>query len=507
MKIQRTKNAAKSIFFGTVSQIYNIAVPFIMRTIMLYTIGVQYLGLNSLFSSILQVLNLAELGVGSAMVYSMYKPIAEDDREKICALMRLYRLYYRIIGLVVCVMGIAIIPFLPYLVKMDLPPDINLYVLYLMNLAATVFTYWLFAYKNSLLNAFQRRDVISKIMLVVNTVRYVLQILILLFLRNYYYYVFILLFTQIVGNVITSLAVDKMFPGYAPRNKLSKEEQKAIGCRVRDLFTQKIGGVVNSSADTLVISAFLGLTTLAIYQNYYYVLSLPLGIFTVIFESCKAGIGNSLETESREKNIADLHKITFLAGWITTVCSVGLLCLYQHFMVIWTGEDYLFSFGMVILFVIYFYAVILNRTFDVFKDAAGIWHKDRMRPLCAALLNLGLNLIMVQVIGIYGIVLSTILSFVCLSFPWELHNLFSEVFQNSMVPYVLMLLKNILITVAACLAAYMVCLHLPQKGITWFLVKGCIAFVVSNAFLLALYCKTKEFREAKALTIRILSRK
>lgn len=165
MKIERTKNATRNIIFGLVQRIYITFVPFLMRTAMIYIMGVQYLGLSSLFTSILQVLNLAELGVSHAMVYSMYKPIADDDGNKICALMRLYKIYYRIIGAVIGGIGFILTPFVPMLVKGDLPGGLNIYILYLLNLGATVLSYWLFAYKNSLLIAHQRGDKIQKYLL------------------------------------------------------------------------------------------------------------------------------------------------------------------------------------------------------------------------------------------------------------------------------------------------------------------------------------------------------
>ena len=175
MKINRTKNAARNMVYGIVLKLYQIIVPFLMRTAMIYFMGVQYLGLNSLFTSILQVLNLVELGVGSAMVYSMYRPIAEDNKEEICALMRLYRLYYRIIGMAIGILGIMVLPFLPYLIEGEIPNDVNIYILYLLNLGSTVLSYWLFAYRNCLLNAHQRNDVINKIMMATTTVQYALQ--------------------------------------------------------------------------------------------------------------------------------------------------------------------------------------------------------------------------------------------------------------------------------------------------------------------------------------------
>ena len=178
MKINRTQNATRNIAFGVVLRIYQMLMPFVMRTIMIYLLGVNYLGLNSLFTSILQVLNLAEMGVGLAMVYSMYEPIAKDDSEKVCALMQLYKVYYRVIGAVVLIGGCLVIPFLPKLIKSDIPPDMNIYILYILNLLATVLTYWLFAYKNSILYAHQRADISTKVAIITETIKYLLQIVV-----------------------------------------------------------------------------------------------------------------------------------------------------------------------------------------------------------------------------------------------------------------------------------------------------------------------------------------
>ena len=204
MKINRTENAVRNILFGGILRVYQIVIPFVMRTVMIYCMGVQYLGLNSLFTSILQVLNLAELGVGSAMVYSMYKPIAEDDTDTICALMGLYRTYYQCIGLIIAVIGVGLTPFIPKLIKSDLPVGINIYALYLLNLSATVLSYWLFAYKNSLLQAHQRIDVTSKVTLITNTFQYVVQIFVLAVLKNYYIFVVVMILTLIMSTSISA---------------------------------------------------------------------------------------------------------------------------------------------------------------------------------------------------------------------------------------------------------------------------------------------------------------
>ena len=283
MKIERTKNASRNIVFGTLLKLYQVIGPFLMRTAMIYLMGVQYLGLNSLFTSILQVLNLAELGVGSAMIYSMYKPIADDNKIMICALMKLYRTYYRVIGLVIALVGGFLTPFIPRLISGEVPNGINIYVLYLLNLGATVLSYWLFAYKNSILQAFQRTDIVSKVSLFTITVQYGLQLLILVVFKNYYLYVLVMLMTQALTNIITAIVADRMYPEYKPQGNVDKKQIKQINQRIKDLFTSKIGSVIYDSADTIVISSFLGLTVLAVYQDYFYILNAITGFITIIF--------------------------------------------------------------------------------------------------------------------------------------------------------------------------------------------------------------------------------
>ena len=386
-----------------------------MRTAMIYLMGVQYLGLNSLFTSALQVLNLGELGVGSAMVFSMYKPIAENDNTTICALMKLYRTYYRVIGLVIAVVGCALIPFIPRLIKSDVPADINIYILYLLNLGTTVLSYWLFAYKNSILQAHQRADVVSKVTLVTSTIQYGSQLFVLWAFHNYYLYVIVMLATQALTNIVTAVCADKLYPQFKPRGKVDKIQVQKINQRIRDLFTSRIGGVVYDSADTIVVSAFLGLTVLAVYQNYFFILNAITGFIAVVFAACTAGIGNSIVMESKEKNYQDLNKFAFIITWIAGFCSACLLCIYQPFMELWVGKDLILSFSAVVCFVIYFFVRQFNALFYLYKDASGMWHEDRLRPLIAALTNLVLNLILVKFIGIYGILLSTVLTILWLA--------------------------------------------------------------------------------------------
>ena len=500
MKIERTKNASRNIVFGIVLRIYQIAVPFLMRTAMIYFMGVQYLGLNSLFTSILQVLNLAELGVGSAMVYSMYKPIAEDDETMICALMQLYKLYYRVIGLVIAVVGLLLTPFIPNLINGDLPSELNIYVLYLLNLAVTVLSYWLFAYKNSLLQAHQRTDVTSKVTLVTNTIQYGLQFLVLVTIKNYYIYVLTAFVTQALTNIVTAIVATKMYPDYHPGGKLPKTQVQDINHRIRDLFTSKLGGVIVNSADTVVISAFLGLTMLAIYQNYYYILTSIIGFVGIVFQSCTAGIGNSVIVETKEKNFNDLKKFTFLISWIAGFCTCCLLCLYQPFMEIWVGEDLMLGFSAVICFCIYYFVYEINQLLNTYKDAAGIWHEDRFRPLVTAGANLGMNLIMVQFWGVYGVLLSTVLSTLFVGMPWLLHNLFTVLFDKKQLPeYIKAVFYYVIVAFISCIVCYFICQLFHLSSWLTLIVRIIICCLVPNVIYFIAYRKRLEFKQCLQL--------
>lgn len=508
MKIERTKNATRNIIFGVLLKIYQIAMPFFIRTAMIYYMGVEYLGLDSLFTSILQVLNMAELGVSSAMVYGMYKPIAEDDENTICALLKLYRTYYRIIGLVIGVVGACLTPIIPILIKSNLPNGLNIYVLYWMNLITTVFSYWLLAYKMALFQAHQRIDVVSKISIITYSIRYFLQLFIIIVVKNYYLYLIAMLMTQILTNIFTAIQATKIYPNYKPKGYLEKENIKIINQRIKDLFTSKLGSVIVNSADTIVISTFLGLTVLAVYQNYYYILTSIIGLVTIIFNACTAGIGNSMIIETKEKNFNDLKKFTFLIVWIAGFCTCCFLCLYQPFMEIWVGKRYMLSQSAVICFCIYYFVYEVNQLLNTYKDAAGIWHEDRYRPLVTAISNLIMNIILVQFCDIFGVLLSTVLSTLCIGMPWLLHNLFTVLFDyNQLKEYLNKILKYTIIVILSCLLSYIICNMMVLGKWMTLIVRSVICILIPNLIYYVAYKNMKEFDECFHVVIKMINRK
>ena len=505
MKLERTKNAARNVVFDGTLEMVNMLFPFVIRSVMLHCLGTEYLGLNGLFKSILTFLNLAELGVGSAMVFSMYKPIAENDTDTICALLRLYRTLYRIIGLAIAAVGLLLMPVLQNLIKGDLPAGMNLYVLFLMNLGNTVLTYWLFAYKSSLLQAHQRRDVISKVSLTVRVTEYTLKILILVFTRNYYLYLSVQLLCQIAVNLMTAVCAAKMYPRYVPEGRLPKEKTLDIFRRVRDLFTSKLSATVFDSADTLVISAFMGLTVLALYQNYYFIITALRMMLVVLLNACMAGVGNKLVMESKEANYRDLEKISLLFLWVLGVTTSMLLCMYQPFIHIWMGEGNLLAAGLVLCFVVYYYSMGANKLINMFKDAAGIWRIDRWRPLTAALVNLGLNLATVRWLGLYGVLLSSVFSIVVIQIPWLFRNLFREVFpRQRMGKYIRLFCGLTAVALISCGASWFVCSLFSLNVWSTLILNAAVSFLVPNLFYFAAYGRDPAFRESLAQLKRSL---
>ncbi len=496
MKIDRMNNMARNTIFAGILVVYLTLAPFFLRTAMLYFLGVEYLGLNGFFASIIQMLNIAELGVEGAIVFSFYKPIAEDDLKTIRALMKLYRKYYTTIGVFIAAVGLLLLPFIPKLIQGPIPPDINIYVLYLLYLIATVTSYLVVGYKKCILKAHMRSDIISKANLIVVVLINTVQLVAICLLRDFYLYLAVFIFEGIGVNLISAAYSKRMYPACQPYGELKSEHSQRITRRVRELFIVKIGDVILNSTDSVIISAFLGLTTLAIYQNYYFILFAVIKLVQVLFESALAGIGNSLITESKEKNYRDFEMMTFAVSWVMGWCACCLLCLYQPFMRVWTGKELLLPFEMVILFVCYFVSLELIRMINVYKDAAGIWHQDRFRPLTAAVVNLILSIWTVQHMGLCGVLLSSVIAVLGVELPWLLHNIFSLLFPREYLwSYIKTLAMYVIWIVAACAAVFTVCRLIPFGGWGGIFVTAIPCLIVPNLIFLAAYRNKAEFKQ------------
>ncbi|WP_027293874.1 lipopolysaccharide biosynthesis protein [Robinsoniella sp. KNHs210] len=506
MKIERTENAVRNILWGVIEKISVLLLPFITRTVMIKVLGAEYVGLNSLFTSILQVLSISELGIGTAIVFSMYKPIAEDEKDMLCALLNAYKKIYFIIGNIIMICGVAVIPFLKFLVKGDLPANVNMYVLYIIYLANTVISYYLFAYKAALFSAHQRNDLISKRTAVVSTVSNCFQIVLLLTFKNYYAYAIIIPLATIITNLANAYLAQKMFPDIQCYGTLPSDVKDGIKKRIIGLVSFKIYNAVFTSVDTIVISAFLGLTPLAIFNNYYYIQTALVGFLIIITASITAGVGNKMVINTPEENYQDFINFTFANGWICSWCAVCMLCLYQHFMEWWVGKELVFSFNTMILMVLYFLLPRITTMTYTYREAAGLWWEDRFRPIVATIVNLFVNIVLVKLIGINGVIISTLICTVFINVPWGTSVLFKNYFKNSPMEYFLKIIVYIIITLITGGISLLVCNLMPSTGFIAMVGKGLICMVIPNLLFWVAYHRMSEYEYMKSMAKNLINK-
>ena len=505
MKLDFKKNVKRNMAANAAASSIKLLFPFLNRTLFLWLLGPEYLGLNGLFASILGVLMLAELGFGTAVVCSMYKPVADDNRELLCAFLKFYRTVYRWVGTVIFVLGLALLPFLDKLVHGSVPPDIDLHILYLIHLVNTAASYFLFAYRGVILGAHHRNDVITNIRTGVSVVQYMAVFLVLLLTRNYYHYVIATVLFTVLQNILLVAASHKYFPGLDPRGELPAELRRHVISDVKSIFMHKVGGMITHFSDNLVLSAFLGLVAVAAYGNYYYVITSVAGLVAIIYGSMMGGFGNKIYTESKEQNFRLFMRMNRLSMIAVIFCAAMMMALYQPFMKIWVKEDpALMRHALTpVLMVLYFYIMQSRQVMISFKSAAGLWRQDRWKPIVAGAVNLGSNILFViflpDAYKLDGVIFSTILGFAFIQIPWESHVVFSSFFGKTEArAYWRSYAGFAICSVTVCAVAWEAARCIPLSGIGGLAAKGAAAAATSCVMILAV------FREDSGLLLKQL---
>ncbi|MBR2215116.1 MAG: oligosaccharide flippase family protein [Selenomonadaceae bacterium] len=504
MARSRSAYAKYNILYALIFKIYQMIVPFIVRTLMIYRLGMEYVGLTGLFSSLLGVLSFAELGIGTAIVYSLYQPVAEGDTATINATIKFYRKCWRIIGTVIVFLGLAILPFLPWFVNYAVPEDVNIYVLYLLQLATTAVTYFMFSYRECLFIAHQRNDLSSKIGVASSSITYMLQIAVLLFVRNYTVYLAVALLGAVCRNFMVAFVSRKYYPQFVCQGELPKETIDMLVHKVKALVVVKLGDVILYSVDGLIISTFLGLTVLGVYSSYYVILSSVIGLVGLITASIVSSIGNSLVTETKEKNYRSFQALAHLNFWVVGAVAAVFLITYQSFMECWIGQESLLDTEIPGLLVLSFYILQSNQVLGAYKDAAGIWTADRYRPLITATVNLTLNLILVQFVGLVGVVLSTVAALLLVNTPWLAYNVCKLVFQTTPYRYAVWWVKNLVINLLVIGVVWYVGQILPVTGWLGFIIRGLVGLVLANILLAGYHFNSRDFGMSRELLKKII---
>ena len=509
MILERSKNTKRNIVWGTVNKIVLVLLPFIIRTIIIRELGIEYVGLNSLFTSILSILSLTELGFDSAVVFIMYNGVANDDLPQLNALLSFIRKAYFIIGSSILILGGLCMLFLPYLISdaSSLPSDVNIYHIYIVFLLSTVTTYFFGGYRHSLVVAFQRNDIISNINTILRVLFFGLQIFILENYHNYYYYIYTLPICGIAINILVVYYSKRLFPHVYPDGTVSKEDKAQLKKLVIGAFIAKVGAMMTVTLDSIVISAFIGVKTLGYYSNYSYIISSLIGFLYIIYTSMQGGLGNSLILESVEKNYKDMLKFNFIYAWLIGWCFFCCIYLFQPFVKLWIGEIGLLPDSIMILLCLFLYQSECFGVVGSYKAALGIVWEDRYRPLFSGGFKLILSVILIFAFqrygneyALFGVVLSSILAYALINCPWFTIILFTKYFKKGLKECYIKTYSYFLGVIICSILSYPIFMFFPPElgstGYCNLAIRGICCMIIPNVLFFLLYRKTNEFMEA-----------
>lgn len=430
-QFHRSCNVGRNMIFGFINRCVSLLLPFVVRTVVIARFGALYLGMNSLLASIFQMLNLAELGFGAAVVYSLYRPVAEGNTETVCAYLGTYRKIYRVIGLVILVAGMAVMPFFPNVLHgQAVPGDMDIFIWYIIFLADAVVSYLLFGYKTAIPSALQRNDLLSRVDTVVLISRTLVQLAFLLLTDNFYFYLLTSLLFTVLRNFLVSHLVELYYPQYVCRGQIDEAQFGELKRLVGGLSLSKFRGASRHMIDSLCITVFVGLTMTAIYSNYFLIHNAVISLFGIIGASMVASVGNSIVTENVEKNYRDMRRFNFmymlLAGWAVSC----MLCLYQPFVRLWVGPNLMLGMAEVVALCLYFYLLKAGDMRWIYFEGAGLWWKARYIVIVEIIANIVLNILLAKYWGVLGIILATLISLFFVNFIGGAWILFKEYFHN-----------------------------------------------------------------------------
>ncbi|MFB3170667.1 sugar translocase [Neobacillus sp. 179-C4.2 HS] len=489
----RVENSLKNIIYGITGQLLSSVMGFIVRTVIIYTLGIEYVGIEGLFSSILIMLSLTNLGFDTAIIYSLYKPLAENNYYRVRALMNLYKKAYRIIGIIVLVIGLTILPFLPYLMNGKTHIS-NINIIYLLLLINSVSSYY-FVYKQSIIIADQRNHIISKIHSLFIITSNLFQIAILLFSHNFIFVLTIQIMFRMIENLFISKKADNLYPYLNEKNndKLTKEERKEFFGDLYALLLYKVSGVMINGTDNIIISKFLGIYIVGIYSNYLLIISTINTFLGYLFYSITASIGNLNVNESPDKKHLIFNVLNFANFWIFGVCTVVLWNLINPFITLWVGNQFVFSNYIVFAILLNFYTTGLQTACTSFRETTGLFKKGKYRPIIAAIVNLLASLYLVQKIGVAGVLWGTVISRLLTYFWYDPYVIFKYVFQRSVKKYFIKYIFFLLLVFISAIITNILGNLLDYSTLINVVIRGSLSLVIPNILFFILFRKSEEF--------------
>ena len=490
----RTEYSAINSSVAITARIIAILLGYAARVVFTHTLNEDYVGINGLFGNILNILSISELGMGTAITFALYKPVAEGDKEKQKSLMLLYKRFYYLVALFVTAAGLCVIPFMDILIK-NKPEVDHLILIYILFLLNTVLSY-VGIYKRTLIDAHQKNYISVSIQTGSWALSAILQIVFLTLTRNFFAYLIIMITCTLISNILITYKANKMYPYLKEKNtlKLPKDEKDNIAKNIKAMLLHKIGEVVVNNTDNLLISSLVSTVAVGIYSNYFLVIGSVNQVLTQMFQGIAASVGNLGVLEGKER-IKKIYESTFfLAQWIFGICFICMFQILDGFVGFSFGSQYVFTKDITLILCINFYILGMRQPTLVFRDSMGLFWYDRYKSVAEAVINLAVSIILGRLYGVLGIFLGTLISCVATSLWIEPFVFYKYRLKENSFKFFARFLIYMLVTAGLFLSENMLCARIPMEGLPGGIVKSLICFAITNIAYLILYSHTKEFK-------------
>ncbi len=492
--LTRTEYSLKNAITTTILRVVAILMGYAVRVVFTHTLSQSYVGINGLFTDLLNVLALSELGIESAITYALYRPIAENDVEEQKSLMRIYCWYYRAVAVTVTLMGLLVIPFMPILIK-NQPEVEHLTLIYILYLANSALSY-LVIYKKSLIDAHQLLYLGLTYQTCFWVIQDILQIITLITTKNFILFLLVYIICTLLGNIVISRKASRLYPYIKEKNikPLEGLKRKEIAKNIRALFLHKIGNVLVSNTDNILLSSFVGIISTGVYSNYYLIIQSINQILHQMFNGITASIG-SLGVSRNVARVTMVYRTTyFIAHW---VYGLGAICLYEllnPFVMISFGESYVFSKDIVLVLCINFFITGLKDVTLVFRNSLGLFRHDRYISIVCAAFNLVFSIIMVKQFGTIGVFMGTMISMFLTSAWLEPYIIYKHYLKRSFYQFLLKYLWYHLSMGIIWLVVDYLCQFMKGSFVNVILARLMICLIVPNLILVILYFGSAEIR-------------
>ena len=490
----RTSNSIRNVKFAIIGQIFSIVLSFTSRTFFVYLLGKEYLGINGLFSNILAILSLAEMGIGSAIIYSLYKPLADNNVSMIRALMHLFKKVYCGIGVFIIVGGCSLIPFLDFFVKERPSVDyfVLIYVLFVLNNASGYF----FSYKGMIINADQKQYITTTITQLSTLVMSLAQIACLLLFRNYIIYLIIMLVSTLGRNIVISIYADKLFPFLREKTheKLPNEERNEIVKNVKAMMMHRIGGVIVDCTDNILLSKLVSVLVVGMYSNYYLLTHTLAQLYNLIFNALIASVGNLGVTKDKSIIYRNFRIIDFAGMWLYYFSFICLFNLIDPFICLWLGEDYTLGFWLTFVICLNYYFTGMRNSLLTFRSALGLFWYDRYKAVAEAIVNLVVSIILGKMLGAIGIFIGTATSTIGVCLMIEPHIVYKYAFGKSSGEYYIRYFLNFVLSLSMAFLVKFLSGMLVYSNVLNFIISFAICVSLPNIVYICIFRRSAEFK-------------